>query len=136
MRGSRVQSGFKAGVVLSFPLGDGGRRSAETKEQRKMLAAIAAQHHALENKIASEVSQAWAEWSALSEVKAAADAEFKASDEAYRVALIRYQEGKSILAELTDARSQLTHARLSVAEATQYERKSSAKLARAVGSLS
>ena len=85
------------------------------------------------NKVEAEVASAWAEWSASSKVSASAKAEVEASEEAYRVALLRYQEGKAILSELTEVRSELTHARLSVAESTAYARKAWSKLARATG---
>ena len=132
--GMRGSNSSKAGLVLSFPIGDGGQRSAESKQQRAMIARLDAETKSLRNRISSEVAQAWADWKAVEPVKVAAQAEFVASDEGYRVAVIRFQEGKSILAELTDYRSQLTHARLSVAEADAYERKAWSKLARAIGS--
>lgn len=131
--GIRGSNSSKAGLVLSFPLGDGGQRSAESKEQKAMIARLEAEAKALQNRISSEVVQAWFEWKAVEPIKIAAQAELVASDEGYRVAVIRFEEGKSILAELTDYRSQLTHARLSVAEADSYERKAWSKLARAIG---
>ena len=131
--GIRGSNSSKAGLVLSFPLGDGGQRNAESKEQKAMIARLEAEEKALRNRISSEVAQAWSEWKAVEPIKLAAQAEFAASDEGYRVAVIRFEEGKSILAELTDYRSQLTHARLSVAEADAYERNAWSKLARALG---
>jgi outer membrane protein TolC len=131
--GVRGSDTSKAGLVLSFPIGDGGQRNAESKEQRAMIARLQAEEKALRNRISSEVARAWAEWKTVDTIKVAAQAELAASDEGYRVAVVRYEEGKSILAELTDYRSQLTHARLSVAEADAYERKAWSKLARAIG---
>lgn len=129
----RGENGFKAGLVLSFPVGDGGERSAAGQEARAMTARLDADLKAMRNRIIAEVGAAWAQWSARAEVRKAADAELVASSAAYEVGLLRYQEGKAILAELTDARSQLTMARLSVAEANAYERKSWSKLVRAIG---
>ncbi|MBS1701398.1 MAG: TolC family protein [Armatimonadetes bacterium] len=131
--GVRGSNTSKAGLVLSFPLGDGGQRNAESKEQKAMITRLEAEEKALRNRVSSEVAQSWAEWKAVEPMKTAAQAELLASDEGYRVAIIRYEEGKSILAELTDYRSQLTYARLSVAEADGYERKAWSKLARAIG---
>lgn len=131
--GMQGSNSSKAGLVLSFPLGDGGQRNAESKEQKASIARLDAEEKALRNRISSEVAQAWAEWKAVVPIKTSAQAEFAASDEGYRVAVVRFEEGKSILAELTDYRSQLTHARLSVAEADSYERKAWSKLARATG---
>ncbi|MBS1723005.1 MAG: TolC family protein [Armatimonadetes bacterium] len=130
---ARGENGFKAGLVLSFPIGDGGERSAAGQEARAMTKKLDADTKAMRNRITAEVGVAWAQWSATADVRKAAGAELAASAAAYEVALLRYQDGKSILAELTDARSQLTMAQLSVAEAAAYERKSWSKLARSVG---
>lgn len=132
--GMRGENGFKAGLILSFPLGDGGERSAEVKEAKAMAKRLESEIRGLRNRVSAEVATAWAEAQAAEPVRAAAQAELNASEEAYRIALIRYQEGKSILAELTDSRSQLTQARLAVAAASAYQRKAWAKLARATGS--
>ena len=132
-RGTAGSNTYKAGLTLSFPVGDGGRRNSEKQEWSAMVTKSEAELMGLRNKIEAEVASAWAEWFATSKVSAAAHAEVEASEEAYRVALIRYQEGKSILSELTDSRSQLTHARLSVAESSSYARKAWSKLSRAMG---
>jgi hypothetical protein len=66
-------------------------------------------------------------------MKAAAETEFGASAESYRIFSIRFEEGKAILAELTDARSALTHARLTVAETAAFERQAWSRLRRAIG---
>jgi outer membrane protein len=132
-RGMAGSNTYKAGLTLSFPIGDGGRRYSEKQESTAMVAKSEAELKGVRNKIGAEVASSWAEWSAASKVSASAHAEVEASEEAYRVALIRYQEGKAILSELTDSRSQLTHARLSVAESNAYARKAWSKLTKAIG---
>ena len=124
---------YKAGLTLSVPVGDGGKRSSDRQVARTMQARAESELQGTKNKVEAEVASAWAEWSASSKVSASAKAEVEASEEAYRVALLRYQEGKAILSELTEVRSELTHARLSVAESNAYARKAWSKLARAMG---
>lgn len=132
-QGNSGSSTYKAGLVLSLPLGDGGQRRSEKQAAEAGFTKADAQFKLMKNRIEAEVVSAWAEWQASDKVQTAASAELAASEEAYRVALLRYQEGKAILAELTDSRSGLTHARLAVAEALAYQRKAWSKLMRATG---
>ncbi len=131
--GSDGASTYKAGLVLSFPLGDGGQRQAAKSQASAGISKADAELRSMRNGIQAEVVSAWAQWQAVGKISDAAKAELDASEEAYRVALVRYQEGKAILAELTDSRSALVHAKLSVAEAKTYERKAWSKLERAIG---
>ncbi len=125
--------GQKLAFVISLPVFDGKERRAAKAEAAAKAKQSEADRKATELKIQSEVAQAWAEWSASPSILDAANAEFKASEEAYRVALIRYQSGKSILAEISEARAQLAQARLSVSESEAFRRKAWAKLMRAIG---
>ncbi len=131
--GVSASNTYKAGLVLSFPLGDGGQRRSAAAQSNAMAKKAEAELRGATNHVQSEVATGWAEWSAVSKVLKAAAAELDASVEAYRVALVRYEDGKAILAELTDSRSQLVHARLSVAEGSAYQRKAWSKLTRAIG---
>ena len=132
-RGMSGSSTYKAGLVLSFPVGDGGTRLSERKTALSGLAKATASYQVARNHVQAEVVAAWAEWQASSKIEQSAGAEVIASEESYRVALLRYQEGKAILAELTDSQSMLSHARLSVAQATAYKRKAWSNLSRAIG---
>lgn len=132
-RGVPGSNTYKAGLVLSFPVGDGGTRLAEKKTALSGLAKATASYQAAKNHVQAEVVSAWADWQSSDKVVLSAEAEVTASEESYRVALLRYQEGKAILAELTDSRSMLSHARLGLAEATAYKRKAWSNLARATG---
>jgi len=87
----RGENGFKAGLVLSFPLGDGGQRSGEGLEAKATAKRLESELQGLQNKISAEVASAWAEWEAVDSVGRAAAAELKSSEEAYRIALIRYE---------------------------------------------
>jgi outer membrane protein TolC len=124
---------YRLGVVLSFPLADGGERRSGRAEENAMAAKASAELDAEVLKVESETAQAWARRQAAPKVREAAEEEEKASAEAYRVALFRYREGKAILAEVIDARAQLVAAQLAKAEADDYARRAWAALKRACG---
>ena len=126
-------SSYRLGFVLSFPLADGGERRSGRAEQQAMADKAAADLDAARLKVDSEVAQAWAMWQAAPKVRQAADDEAKSGEESYRVALLRYREGKAILAEVIDARAQLVAAKLAKAEAEDYTRRAWAMLQRAMG---
>lgn len=126
--------GQKLAFVISLPVFDGKERRAAKAEAEAKAKQSEADRKVTELKIQSEVAQAWAEWSASPSIVEASQAELKASEEAFRVSLIRYQSGKSILAEVSEARAQLAQAKLSVNESEAYRRKAWAKLMRAIGS--
>lgn len=133
MDGGEEESGSRIGLVMSIPVADGGERRSIARELRSMANRMEADYQSMALDVRAEVSEAWAMWNASDDVLAAAHAEVAASEEAYRVALLRYTEGKSILAELTDARAQVASARRSVAEAVAYKRMAWAQLRRATG---
>lgn len=133
MDGGEEESGSRIGLVMSIPVADGGERRSIAKELRSMANRMEADYQSMVLEVRAEVSEAWAMWNASDAVLAAARAEVSASEEAYRVALLRYTEGKSILAELTDARAQVASARRSAAEAVAYKRVAWAQLRRAIG---
>lgn len=126
--------GQKLAFVISLPVFDGKERRAAKAEAESQLRQSQADRKATELKVQSEVAQAWAEWSASPAIQDAAEKELKSSEEAYRVALLRYQSGKSTLAEMTESRAQLAQARLSVAESHAYRQKAWTRLMRAIGS--
>lgn len=125
--------GSKVGLVLSFPLHDGGERRAAKAEASAMGAKMRAEYEMARLKVEAEVASAWFTWEAVQAVLDAAKSEVAASREAYRITLIRYQEGKAILSELTDARSQLVSADVGAAESEAYRRQAWTRLARSVG---
>lgn len=128
-----AMDGQKLAFVISLPVFDGKERRAAKAEAEAKAKQSEADRKVTELKIQSEVAQAWAEWSASPAILEASQAELKASEEAFRVSLIRYQSGKSILAEVSEARAQLAQAKLSVNESEAYRRKAWAKLMRAIG---
>jgi outer membrane protein TolC len=124
---------LKAGLVLSLPLSDGGMRRAEAAEADAQAKAAEAQKEAAMQRIEREIAEAWAEWVAAPHVMAAAEAEVQAAEEGYRVSKIRYEAGKSIQAEVSQALADLVAALGSRAQAREFQHLAWTKLARALG---
>ena len=124
---------YKVGVVLSVPLVDGGMRRAETAEMTAMARAAEQESRVVRLRITREVSAAWARWEASPEALRAADAEVAAAQEAYRIARLRYQEGKAPQVEVEEAAADLVEAMAGRAEANAFRRTAWAELMRAVG---
>jgi outer membrane protein TolC len=133
LSGFQPDTAYRFGFVLSFPLGDGGERRSSMNEQKAMADKAAADLKQTKLKAEAEVASAWAEWQAAPTVQKASDDQLASAEEAYRIALLRYREGKTILAEVIDARSQLVAAQLAKAEAENYTRRAWTMLQRAMG---
>ena len=133
--GSRIGSrdSLKFGLVVSVPVSDGGMRREMARKQSALAQKFFAQAAQMELTVRREVASAWAERSASRKVTESAAAGLEAAVESYAVELLRFQAGKSILAELLDSRTALTQARVHVADAARYDLVSAAKLSRAVG---
>jgi len=127
------ETGAKFGLVVSVPLTDGGMRSSKAKMLEARAQEFMAQAEQMRLTVRREIQSAWAEWSAAGEVTESALAGLAAAEESYEVERLRFESGKSIIAELLDALAVLHEARLGVVEAVQYRQDSSARLKRAVG---
>ncbi len=127
------ENSYKAGLVLSFPLLDGGMRQSQIRENKSFEENVNSQIKALKLLIQNEVISAWYEWEIADSLINSAEAEVKASEEAYRISLLRYEEGKTIQVEVTQALADLTQARASINEAYTYKKTAWAKLMRAMG---
>lgn len=124
---------YKAGLVLSFPLLDGGMRQSQIRENKAFEESLRLQVEALKLQIQNEVVSAWYEWEIADSLIGSAEAEVKAAEEAYRISLLRYEEGKTIQVEVTQALADLTQARASINEAYTYKKTAWSKLMRAMG---
>lgn len=124
---------YKAGLMLSFPLYDGGTRRAEWEEASRMSSRLQAEAKAVELQIESEVAEAWAEWSAVPAILTAAIDEAKFAEEAYKIAMLRYEAGKAVQLEVSQALADWVFALAEVASARAQQRFAWAKLIRAVG---
>ncbi len=123
----------KVGLVVSFPLGDGGERSAAKSEADAMAKKMSQELRMLELQIQAKVASAFAEWGSVPAQRKAARAQVTASEEAFRVMSERYEAGKAVLVELIDARAQVAIARVNVAEVEAFARTSWSRLTQAMG---
>lgn len=123
----------KYGLVLSIPILDGDSRRNKADEQEAMAEMIEARIASTQLSITEDIEAAWSDWSAASEVLEAARAELTAADESYRTELLRFNSGKSILAELLDAQEMLLTARAAVADAHRYRREAWTRLMWGIG---
>lgn len=122
--------GTQAGLVLSWPIGDGGMRKAEAAEARKRRTEAESAVAVAKNAIRAEVTAAWAEWVTAPHLLEAARGMVAAADEGYRVAKLRYEEGKAIRAEVSQALADQFEARTLLAEAERYRRAAWSKVVR------
>jgi outer membrane protein TolC len=127
------ETGAKFGLVVSVPLTDGGMRSSKARMLEARAQEFLAQAEQMRLTVRREIQSAWADWSAAGEVTESAQAGLAAAEESYEVERLRFESGKSIIAELLDALAVLHEARLGVVEAAQYRQDASARLKRAVG---
>ncbi|MCH8273810.1 MAG: TolC family protein [Armatimonadetes bacterium] len=124
---------YKVGLVVSFPLFDGGMRRADADQNRAMSRRTEADLDTMRLRIQAEVAASWAAWSAAPSVLEAAESEVRSSDEAYRIAKLRYESGKAIQVEVSEALADFVTALVGRAQALEYQRRAWAKLMRAVG---
>ena len=123
----------KFGLVVSFPLSDGGSRSAKAKKLDANAERFRAQMEQMRLTVRREVKSAWAEWQSSDAVLESSLAGLESAVESYEVEKLRFDNGKSILAELLDAQSMLSEARVEVLSAMRYRDAAWSKLMRAMG---
>jgi outer membrane protein TolC len=124
----------KFGLVFSVPLTDGGMRSARASLLKAKSREFMAQADEMLLTVRKEIESAWAEWTAADSVKASAQAGLTAAIEAYEVERLRYDNGRATIAELLDALSAATRARIDVIDAERFSQTARARLQRAIGS--
>jgi len=109
--------GYTAGVAIGLPILDGGMRRAEVRrsqaERRRQEEEL--QQAALQ--VSQEVTSNWLALRAAERNVTTAQAGVRSGDEDYRIAQIRYQEGKSINVEALDALFARTRAQVNLARA-------------------
>ena len=124
---------YKVGLVLSIPLVDGGMRKSEASENEAMARAAEQETKMIRLRVHREVASAWAQWQSAPETLRASDAEVSAAQEAYRIAKLRYEEGKAPQVEVEQATADLVEALAGRAESIAFRRIAWANLMRAVG---
>jgi outer membrane protein TolC len=119
MQGRDIDSsrGYTAGLAVGLPILDGGLRRADL---RRAEAKQRRQEQELENaalQVKQEVTTHWLALRAAERNVATAQAGARSGEEDYRIAQIRYAEGKSINVEALDALFAWTRARVNLAQA-------------------
>ncbi len=129
----RNMSGVSAGLVLSFPIVDGGRINADIARAKSMEAKVSAGRRLAELNVEKEVRQAWLDVQTARTNAASAEASVRAGQSAYDVTALRVSAGKSILVEQLDALEALVRAKADLAQATFDQVLAVARLDRASG---
>lgn len=125
--------GYTIGLAASLPIVDGGARRADIAAASARLARARADAVSVRQSIERDVAAAWLELRSAESRRSSAMVGLSAAQQAYDLATLRYNAGKSIDAERLDALSALTRARADVADATAAVLDARAKLAWAAG---
>ncbi len=129
------RTGYSVGITASLPLADGGQRRADVDAAKAHLARAEAEAQIARQSVTQEVAAAWLTVSTAKEASQAALVGAAAAREAYHLADLRYNAGKSVAAERLDALSALTRAQGSAAQASADFLIARSKLSRAIGQL-
>ena len=125
------RAGYSLGITASLPLSDGGERRAEVDAARARQARAEAEESRVRQTILQETNTDWLTLQSTTESAAAAG--LSAAREAYRLADLRYDAGKSVAAERLDALSALRRALGNSAQASADVLIARAKLRQAIG---
>lgn len=106
----RTEDGYLVGIVAGLPILDGGKRKAAVDQAKANVARLTQQEQDLALRIASEVTQELLNVKAAEESVHTAEQVLTAAREDYRVAQLRYTEGKGINVEVLDALAALVRA--------------------------
>ena len=104
------RAGYSVGITASLPLSDGGQRRADVDAARARQARAEAEASVARQTVIHETNIAWLTLQTATEAASSAAAGLTAATEAYRLADLRYNAGKSVAAERLDALSALRRA--------------------------
>ncbi|MEJ5250603.1 MAG: TolC family protein [Armatimonadota bacterium] len=135
VQGMSAQSGYTVALVLSVPLWTGGQLEAQVREATSREKEQQASLRAAQLQVENEVRRAWLDIQTARSNLATAEAALQDAEEAYRVALLRVNEGKAPFVEQIDALAALTDARTRLFEARTELLLAQARLLRAMGNL-
>jgi outer membrane protein TolC len=106
--GSRV--GYTVGLTASIPIYDSGQRRADVDAAKARLDRAIADAQGVRQSIDQEVATAWLNVQTAARQVQAAQVGVTAAQQGYDLANMRYNAGKSVVAERLDALSALTRA--------------------------
>ncbi|MEW6277175.1 MAG: TolC family protein [Candidatus Eremiobacterota bacterium] len=111
------EGGYQVGLVLSWPLYDGGERDARQDEANAMLEARSAEVRRMEYAVAAEVANARTRLAVARVNEELAAAEVVAATEELRIARLRFELGRGIYLEVLDALAAAARARNNLSQA-------------------
>jgi TolC family type I secretion outer membrane protein len=127
-------SGYAAGVALSFPLWDGGGTAARTRQARAEVASSQAASDNAKQQVGLEVQQSCLNVVEADQRVATAEKLVTQAEENHRIAQGRYESGVDPMIDVVDAETALTAARTDYAQARYDAHVTRARLDLAVGS--
>jgi outer membrane protein TolC len=116
--GSAGHIGYTVGLTASIPIYDGGERNSDVDSAKSAVEKATLNAQSVRQTVDQDVATAWLNnGEAATEVQAAQTG-VTAAQQAYNLADLRYNAGKSVAAERLDALSALTRAKGDLATAT------------------
>lgn len=134
-RGMSAELGYTVALVLSMPIWTGRQLEAQVHEADSRVREQQANLRALQLQVENEVRRAWLDIGTAKTNVATAEAVLQDAEEAYRIAVLRVNEGKAPLVEQIDALAALTDARTRLFQARTDHLLAQARLLRAMGEL-
>lgn len=116
VNGESVRGGTVA-IVTGFPLLDGGSRRAELDARKEQANAAEFQLKSLERSVEAELRKAHRDATTAQRLITYNQSAVIASEEAFRVAKLRFESGRGTLQERLDAQAALSRARFDLADA-------------------
>jgi outer membrane protein TolC len=136
MNGSGGSAGYTIGITASLPLLDGGQRRADADAATAKLDRAIADAQSVRQSIDQDAATAWLGWQTATQQVAVAQIGVAAAQQAYDLASMRYNAGKSIAVERLNALATLTQARGDLAQAKAGVIDAAARLQAAIGTRS
>jgi TolC family type I secretion outer membrane protein len=127
------QSGWSAGVTLTFPLFSGFLTGYQVREAKENLVVLKANEETLRQSVLLDVQQAYLNLNEAEERVAVAELTVKQAEENYEIARGRYQAGVGSPIEETDALVALSNAKVNHIAALSDYKVAEATLIRAMG---
>jgi TolC family type I secretion outer membrane protein len=127
------QSGWSAGVTLTFPLFSGFLTGYQVREAKENLVVLKANEETLRQSVLLDVQQTYLNLQAAEESVAVAELTVKQAEENYEIARGRYQAGVGSPIEETDALVALSNAKVNHIAALSDYKVAEATLIKAMG---
>lgn len=131
--GNGLDPNVTVGAVASLPILDGGLRRAQVSEAEALRRRGVEERRRVTLQVGQEVATAFANLQAAAQNVGTAQAGVTAAEEDYRLALARFEAGRSPMTDVLDAQAALTRARTNRVQALFDERIARDRLRRAVG---